>query len=293
MKFKEGFENKETLQRYDLSIERIVAGLCKKVLIADKIAALTDYYYNGVSLGNTYSAIGLWIGSIAYTLQLYFDFSGYSDMAIGMGQLMGFDIPENFNRPYTAGSIQDFWKKWHISLSLWFKDYIYIPLGGNRCKASRHIFNLLVVWTITGLWHGADWSFVIWGLGYFVLLVIEKYLPFMKKTESHWYGHLYALFWINLLWIPFRAENLTVAYKYIVGMFSVNRFLGVEAKAIRFLPWLLMAIILCLPWNIVFKKYRNKVCFKVVKGIIILVLALLAICAVINSSYMPYIYGNF
>ena len=267
--------------------------LCKKVLIADKIAALTDYYYNGVAVGNTYSVIGLWIGSIAYTLQLYFDFSGYSDMAIGMGQLMGFDILENFNRPYTATSIQDFWKKWHISLSQWFRDYIYIPLGGNRCIVPIHILNLFIVWLITGLWHGADWSFVIWGLGYFVLLVGEKYLPFMKKMKEHWYGHLYALFFVNLLWIPFRAGNLAVAHNYIAGMFGVNGLGSVEFKAIRFLPFLLFVVILCLPWNNVLKKYKDKLWFKIVKGIIILILAVFSICAVINSSYMPYIYGNF
>lgn len=174
-------------------------GLCKKVLIADKIAVLADYYFDGIAKGNTYSVWGLWIGSAAYTLQLYFDFSGYSDMAIGIGGLLGFKIPENFNKPYQSGSIREFWRRWHISLCTWFRDYVYIPLGGNRCSVIKHVRNMLIVWLLTGIWHGANWNFVIWGLGYFILLIAENYIAPLKNIGKHWYGHIYSLFFVNLL----------------------------------------------------------------------------------------------
>lgn len=291
--FRNGLCNHVQNIDYGQAVERIAIGLCKKVLIADKIAALADYYFGGVASGNTYSCLGLWIGSITYTLQLYFDFSGYSDMAIGMGQLLGFHISENFNKPYQASSISDFWKRWHISLSQWFRDYVYIPLGGNRCSVPKHILNLLIVWALTGIWHGADWSFLLWGLGYFVLLVLEKYIPVMKNVGSHWYGHVYALFFINILWIPFRADNLSVAARFIAGMFGADGLGVLEEKAISFIPYLAAVVLLCLPWNRLFEKHKEEGWYRIVRGIILVLLTGLALCAVINSSYTPYIYGNF
>lgn len=293
--FKNGFSNRIDTANCGLAIERIALGLCKKVLIADKIAVLADYYFDGVACGNMYSSLGLWVGSISYTLQLYFDFSGYTDMAIGIGQLLGFNIRENFDRPYQANSISDFWKRWHISLSQWFRDYVYIPLGGNRCSVPRHILNLFIVWVLTGIWHGADWSFVVWGMGYFVLLTIEKYVPAMKNIGTHWWGHLYAVFLINFLWIPFRASNLAVAIRYIAGMFSwgANGLGKIEDKALSFLPYLVFIVLICFPWNRKFEKFNQKWWFKIIKGVLLILLVGLSVCAVINSSYAPYIYGNF
>lgn len=291
--FKNGIKQKVSFEQYSDSIERIAIGIIKKVLLADKVAILADYYFQGIALGGSYSLFGLWIGSIAYTLQLYFDFSGYSDMAIGIGSLLGFSIPENFNKPYQASSIQEFWKSWHISLSQWFRDYVYIPLGGNRCAIPRHIINLLIVWLLTGIWHGADWSFVVWGLGYFLLLLLEKYVPLCKKLCNKWYGHLYTLFFVNLLWIPFRADNLHVAADYIRGMFVGSTVFKIERRAISFLPFLIILILLCFSWERVLSKCENKNWFKIMKGLIIMILFILAICAIINSSYTPYIYGNF
>ncbi len=292
--FKKGIENNNYLVDYNRAFERISVGLCKKVLIADKIYVLVDYYFNGIAIGNRYSCLGLWTGSFAYSLQLYFDFSGYSDIAIGIGALLGFEIKENFNKPYQASSISDFWKRWHISLTEWFRDYVYIPLGGNRCSISRHLLNMLIVWFITGIWHGADWSFVIWGLGYFVLLVMEKYVPMIKSITKSWWGHVYALFFVNFLWIPFRANNMASAILYINGMFNFkNCTLSVEEKAVRFMPLLLVAALLCLPWNKWFSIWLNKRWFKVIRSIILILLFLLCICAIINASYAPYIYGNF
>lgn len=295
--FQNGLTDKIDISLYGEAFERIAVGLCKKVLIADKIAPLADYYFNGVAAGNTYSTLGLWIGSFAYSLQIYFDFSGYSDMAIGIGKLLGFHIPENFNKPYQAGSISDFWRRWHISLSQWFRDYVYIPLGGNRCFALRHVFNLLIVWFLTGLWHGADWTFIIWGLGYFVLLTIEKYTPFFKKIGEKWYGHIYALFFINFLWIPFRANNIDTMARYIAGSFGFGKNGSLEEMAIHFIPFLIVAILLCCPWISIFERILKNIgdrkWFRIGKGVLLILFTGIAVCAVINSSYTPYIYGGF
>ena len=290
--FENGLDTKTVSCDYATSIERIVIGLCKKTLVADKLALIADYYFNGIGAGNNYSPAGLWIGSIAYTLQLYYDFSGYSDMAIGIGQLLGFSLRENFNKPYLASNISDFWKRWHISLTQWFRDYIYIPLGGNRCSVLRHICNMLVVWLITGVWHGADWTFIIWGLIYFILLVAEKYIPILKKIGTGIIGHIYTLFFVNLLWVLFRANNLSSAFRYIAGMFGGGSSL-LEEKAVRFLPLIGLAALLCISWNRCISRFSEKKWFSVLKGMILLVLFGLALCAAINSTYAPYIYGSF
>lgn len=291
--FKRGLQNEIRVSDYNGAIEKIVLGLGKKVIIADKIAVLANYYFDGITAGKTFSCAGLWIGSIAYTLQLYFDFSGYSDMAIGIGKLLGFEISNNFNHPYQASSISDFWRRWHISLSQWFRDYVYIPLGGNRCSVSKHIINLFVVWLLTGIWHGTGLSFIMWGMGYFLLLTAEKYLPFMKKIGTKWYGHLYALFFINLLWVPFRADSVTMALKYLLGMFGIGSVGGIESRAVAFVPYLLVAAALCFPWEKVAEKYRRNRIFAFFRGLFILLISVLAVSAVISSSYTSYIYGGF
>ena len=291
-RFEEGLSCSTSTCEYTSSIERIIIGLSKKVLIADKLAYIADYYFDGTALGNRYSSIGLWVGAIAYTLQLYYDFSGYSDMAVGIGGLLGFDITENFNRPYQAASISDFWRRWHISLTQWFRDYVYIPLGGNRCSVYRHIFNMLVVWLLTGIWHGSDWSFVIWGLGYFVLLALEKYVPLKPVLNSKIISHVYTLFFVILLWVPFRAENLAVSSDYIRGMFGAGSGM-IEEKAVRFLPFMSLAIILCFPWEKVFSRFHSGRWFALLKGLVIIALGALAVCGMANLSYAPYIYGNF
>ena len=290
--FQSGLYNSAISPDYNTAIERIAIGMCKKLLVADKIAVLADYYFDGTAMGNRYSILGLWLGSIAYTLQLYFDFSGYSDMAIGIGQLLGFKIRKNFNKPYQAYSISDFWNRWHISLTSWFRDYIYIPLGGNRCSRNRHIMNMLVVWLVTGLWHGADWTFIIWGLGYFILLTAEKYHPVKWIRRGSLLSHLYTLFFVNLLWVPFRAKNLSTAALYIRGMFGGGSG-RIEEKALHFLPFLILTVLLCLPWKKWFSGLSRKKWFNFLRGAVLIILVCWAICALINSSYAPYIYGNF
>ncbi len=213
--FEEGIKRNPSMDDYNEGIKRFAIGLGKKVLLADKIAPLADYYFKGIANGNSYSMFGLWMGSIAYTLQIYFDFSGYSDMAIGIAKTIGFNIPENFNMPYLATSIKDFWRRWHISLSSWFRDYIYIPLGGNRKGEARTVINLFIVWILTGIWHGNDFTFIIWGLGYFVLLLVERYggkaIAFLNKGIA---GRIYTLFFVNLLWVFFRAGTIADAFEY-------------------------------------------------------------------------------
>ncbi len=291
--FKSGLVSSINGADYSRAIERIIIGLSKKVLIADKIGVLADYYYTSVGIGKECSATGLWIGSIAYTIQIYYDFSGYSDMAIGMGKLLGFDIAENFDKPYRVRTISDFWRKWHISLGQWFRDYVYIPLGGNKCSVFRHIINLLIVWLLTGIWHGADWSFIVWGIGYFILLTVEKYILPMKRIRANCLGNVYTLFFVNLLWIPFRALDLKIACAYILGMFGVGSNSHIEDISLNMLPYLIVAIILCMPLEKLFYKFENKKAYSLIKGGVILALGGWAVCAVINSSYAPYIYGNF
>ncbi len=292
-RFETEMKSKPELASNFEAVEWIVTGLAKKVIIADKIAVLANYYFDGVAIGNTYSALGLWIGSIAYTLQLYFDFSGYSDVAIGIARSIGIEVPENFNAPYQAASISDFWKRWHISLSNWFRDHVYIPLGGNRCTIPRHILNLSIVWVLTGIWHGADWTFMLWGIGHLLLLILEKYSPTMKQIGRHWYGHLYTLFFVDLLWVLFRADRITTAGRYIAGMFRIRNFFFIEDKAVSFLPCLLLAIILCFPWKKWVKLNENSAYVKIAKKIVVLVLFGMSISAVINAGYAPYIYGDF
>ena len=291
--FEQGVNNPTACKiNYFDAVERIIIGLSKKVLIADKIAALANYYFDGVAVGNNYSTIGFWMGSIAYTLQLYFDFSGYSDMAIGIGALLGFNIRENFDKPYQSSTISEFWKKWHISLTRWFRDYIYIPLGGNRCKISRHLLNMLIVWLLTGIWHGADWTFIIWGLGYFVLLIIEKYTPLAKRISFTVLGRIYTLFFVNILWVFFRADNLNVANQFLKGMFGGGTGL-IEDKALHFLPFTGAVVVLCFPWNKWLVRFSDKRYFRIIKPGMLILLTGLAVCASVNSSYAPYIYGKF
>lgn len=290
--FIEGLHDDCTPCDYTLAVTKISVGLCKKVLIADKIAVLADYYFDGAALGHSFSCLGLWIGSIAYSIQLYFDFSGYSDMAVGIGQLLGFNLSENFNKPYQASSISDFWKRWHISLTRWFRDYVYIPLGGNRCSKYRHILNMLLVWLLTGIWHGANWTFIVWGIGYFLLLVSEKYCTQKLLQGSKFFSHLYTLFFVNLLWVPFRTESLSDAANYLAGMFSRGSS-GIEEIAVRFFPLILIAIVLCLPWDKFYDKFLDRRWFVILRGFVFIALVFLALCGSINSSYTPYIYGSF
>lgn len=206
-----------TIEKFGVGAERFIIGLGKKVLLANTFAKLADTIFNAPS--DSYSTSTAWLGIIAYSLQIYFDFSGYSDMAIGLGKMVGFDFKENFNYPYIARSIQDFWRRWHISLSSWFRDYLYIPLGGNRGSKVRTYRNLLIVFFVTGLWHGASWNFIVWGLYHGVFQLAER-VGLSKQLERVWapLAHVYTLLIVLIGWVFFRAETLEDAIIYLQKM---------------------------------------------------------------------------
>lgn len=209
-----------TAEQWAAGMQRFLIGLGKKVLLANQIGLLWDDI--SMETGGDLSIAGAWLGAFAYTFQIYFDFSGYSDMAIGLGEIFGFHFPENFLHPYEAKSITEFWRKWHISLSGWFRDYVYIPLGGNRKGTYRQILNMFVVWFLTGFWHGASWNFVLWGLYYFVLLMIEKL--FLLKEMERWPGffqHLYTKLFIVVGWMLFANEDFGRMGLYLKTMFGI------------------------------------------------------------------------
>lgn len=192
-------------------VERFIIGLSKKMLLANNMAIIADHIFN-ITWNNLTLPLA-WLGAVAYTFQIYFDFSGYSDMAIGLGKMFGFHFLENFNYPYIAKTITDFWRRWHISLSSWFRDYVYIPLGGNRVNTSRLFINLFIVWFLTGLWHGANWTFIIWGLLYFILLCMEKSIHIEKHTNI--LTHVYTLLFVIIGWVIFRSDSIENAYIYM------------------------------------------------------------------------------
>jgi alginate O-acetyltransferase complex protein AlgI len=214
-------ERTTTLEKFGIGAERFIIGLAKKVLIANTFANIADTIFNANT--DSYGTATAWIGIIAYTLQIYFDFSGYSDMAIGLGKMVGFDFKENFNYPYVAKSIQDFWRRWHISLSSWFRDYVYIPLGGNRIGNMRTYVNLMIVFLVTGLWHGASWNFIIWGLYHGAFLLIER-AGLGKWLTKVWapIAHVYTLLAVLIGWVFFRALTLTEAIAFLKKMIGAG-----------------------------------------------------------------------
>lgn len=209
-------DRRETAAGAAEGMTRFCFGLAKKVLLADALGQIADAAF---AAGDRLTVSLAWLGAAAYTLQLYFDFSGYTDMAIGLGRVFGFPLPENFNYPYIARSASEFWRRWHMTLSFWFRDYVYIPLGGNRCAVPRQIWNLLAVWLLTGLWHGSAWNFVLWGLYYALLLMGERFLwgKALDKFPAA-LRHLYALVLITVGWVLFRAENLAQVGEMVSAM---------------------------------------------------------------------------
>lgn len=233
-----------TSSLFAAGIERFIIGLAKKVILANTFAYVADQVFS-FPPSQTGTALA-WLGIICYTLQIYFDFSGYSDMAIGLGKMLGFHFLENFNYPYIASSIKDFWRRWHISLSTWFRDYLYIPLGGNRVPVSRIYVNLMIVFFLTGLWHGASWNFIIWGLFHGAFLVIER-LGFDNLLEKAWkpIRHIYTLMIVIIGWVFFRAENLDSAFNFLSKMFIFQSNAAADshlAMLINYELWLMLTL---------------------------------------------------
>ena len=274
-------------------LRRFLWGLAKKVILANNLAKTADLAFDGGAL-----TTGLaWLGMGAYALQIYFDFSGYSDMAIGLGRMFGFRFNENFNYPYAARSVTDFWRRWHISLSSWFRDYVYIPLGGNRVRPARHLFNLFVVWLLTGLWHGANWTFLLWGLTYFVLLMLEKYTPLQRLPSL--LGRAYTLLAVGLCWVLFRAVSLGAAGEYLRALFfraPCGLWSGATSSALTngFVYFLLGGVLSfpLVPW-LKNRRFAQKPAAQYLAALFQLLVFLLTVGFILSSTYDPFIYFNF
>ena len=290
-------ERNVTTADFSEGIMRFVVGLGKKVLLANQMGAVWTQIY---ALGGDISALMAWTGAAAYTFQIYFDFSGYSDMAIGLGRMFGFKFPENFRYPYESISITDFWRRWHITLSTWFKEYLYIPLGGNRRGLARQALNLLIVWTLTGFWHGAGWNFVMWGLYYFAILFIEK-LFLLKALDKlpRLFRHAYALLLIVIGWVIFASDDVSVMLPYLGSMFGANGALG-GMDVYTLLTRAALMVICCvasteLPRRLFVTaagKMNEKAAFTV-KSVLTLALLALSVVFLIGDSYNPFLYFRF
>lgn len=272
-----------TITKTDISIgwKRFVIGLTKKVLFANQIGLL----WENISKQSMWYGLDGWIGIIAFALQIYFDFSGYSDMAIGLGQMLGFKFPDNFNDPYYATSITNFWRRWHMTLGTWFREYVYIPLGGNRTSFLKWTRNLLFVWALTGLWHGASYNFILWGVYYGVLLWIEK--VFFKQIDHQWFNHFYTIFFVLIGWVLFAFEDLSVLFTYLKSMFDFSTIISNVGlyQLSSFGLLLVIEIALCHPKVMkVMMKSNHLVC---------LVMFILCICYLIDGSYNPFLYFRF
>ena len=280
-------ERHEDFANFSEGVRRFIYGLGKKVLLANFLAVIADNIFGYII---NPSVLMSWLGAIAYTMQIYFDFSGYSDMAIGLGLMFGFHFEENFNYPYTASSVTDFWHRWHISLSAWFRDYVYIPLGGSRVSKSRHILNIFTVWLLTGIWHGANWTFMLWGLIYFAVLIIEKETRIIANLKV--FSHVWTLLIIILAWVIFRSESISQGLNYISGMFGLNANAFYDGGFIFYIKgsWvvLIAALTGCLPFM---GKLIARIKWLEVSWLA-LVLAV-SLCEIVSSSYNPFIYFNF
>jgi len=280
---------------------RFIKGLGKKVILANNIGLL----WNQLTISNTPSIVGSWLGIIAFALQIYFDFSGYSDMGIGMGKMLGFHFLENFNDPYIATSITDFWHRWHISLSTFFKDYVYIPLGGNRKGKIKHIRNILIVWLLTGFWHGAAWNFLFWGLYYGILLLIEKF--FLKKYLDklpNVIKHIYAIFFILIGWCIFAFDDTKQLITYLGNMFGQNQLPLINQETLYYLVTngmlIVIGIILSTP---LIKRISNRLARKnnqktqmiafFITLIIYTSIFILSVSYLVDSAYNPFLYFRF
>ena len=290
-------ERSVTTVDFSEGIMRFVVGLGKKVLLANQMGAVWSEIY---ALGGDVSALMAWTGAIAYTFQIYFDFSGYSDMAIGLGRMFGFKFPENFRYPYQSVSITDFWRRWHITLSTWFKEYLYIPLGGNRRGLARQALNLLIVWSLTGFWHGAGWNFVLWGLYYFVILFIEK-LFLLKALDKlpKFFRHVYALLLIIIGWVIFASDDVSVLLPFLGSMFGANGAIG-GMDVYTLLTKAALLVICCVASTELPKKLflsaagaMNEKAAFTLKSVLTIALLALSMILLIGDSYNPFLYFRF
>jgi len=278
---------KSTAKKFSDGIVRFCIGLGKKVLIANNMALIADKAF---ALDGNITVLFAWLGAFSYMLQIYFDFSGYSDMAIGLAKMFGFDLLENFNFPYISKSITEFWRRWHISLSTWFRDYVYIPLGGSRVESKKSlVLNLLIVWSLTGIWHGADLTFLIWGLYYFALLTVEKLTGWNKAENKAVLRHITTLLLILFGWVIFRADNITIAIEYFKIMFGGAKLYSSNLLfCLNEYKWFYVFGILCsMPL------FKDKKWFNAVLTVAAPIVLIISISYIVKGAYNPFIYFNF
>lgn len=293
---------RETSEQFAEGIHRFIIGLGKKVLLANNAGAL----WSTIQAMNyeEVPTLTAWLGLIAYTFQIYFDFSAYSDMAIGLGHMFGFRFLENFNYPYISKSITEFWRRWHISLGTWFREYVYIPLGGNRVSPWRHICNILIVWLLTGIWHGASWNFVIWGLYYGILLLVEKFVfsKYLKKLPSI-LQHIYCIFFVMLGWNLFVFDDLSSGMEFMKLLFGVCGQSVVNSETIYLLYNNAFLLVLCIIGSTIIPYKMGKfICAKLVnKDIILTILKnvfyisifILSVAWIVDATFNPFLYFRF
>lgn len=287
-----------SVEKCAYGIRRFVTGLSKKILIANVLGELIGQF----QASEEKSVLFFWMYAVAFMLQIYFDFSGYSDMAVGLGAVFGFDFPENFRYPYCSASITEFWRRWHISLGAWFRDYLYIPLGGSHVKPVRWIFNIFLVWMATGFWHGAAWNFILWGLMYAVLLLIEKawLLPYLKKHKI--VGHLYVLFFVLIGFVLFDASSVANFWDCIVSMFGGGQIKPVTTESLYYLKSyagiILTAVIGATPLPVrlygrLQKKKGLKQTLDIAEILLLVMLLLLCVAFLVDGSFNPFLYFRF
>ena len=296
---KELTKREHTSQKIALGIRRFIIGLSKKVLIANQLGELCQVFLQT----NEKSIMFYWIYGVAFSLQIYFDFSAYSDMAIGLGKIFGFHFLENFNYPYISKSITEFWRRWHISLGTWFRDYVYIPLGGNRVNKIKLIRNIFIVWFLTGFWHGANWTFILWGLLFGVLLIIEKlFLKDILEKMPKVIRHIYVLFVVMISFIIFNANSLVEALQQITGLFGVNKEPFINSYTLYYLKSYFVIIVISiigatpLLKNIINKlKEKTKISkiINTIEPIILVTLLLVVTSYLVDNSYNPFLYFRF
>ncbi len=285
----------ESADQFASGVERFIVGLGKKVLIANNVGMLWDVYANVPASQLTF--LGAWLAAIAFSLQIYFDFSGYSDMAIGLGRMLGFEFLENFNYPYISRSVTEFWRRWHISLGTWFRDYVYIPLGGNRKGLPRQLLNLVIVWSLTGIWHGASWTFLFWGLYYAFFLLLEKLFLLKWLKKAHAVGHIYTLIVAISGWVIFQqtsVEQTLVFFRAMFGLGQAGFAAGGDLYYLRgFGAMLVIACAASVPLGRdLFNRLPKKV--RTVAAPVLIVLVLVVSTAyLVDSTYNPFLYFRF
>jgi len=285
-----------SVDKFSSGVCRFTVGLGKKVLIANNIGALWDIY--AVKGAADLTVLGSWMGIIAFTLQIYFDFSGYSDMAIGLGRMLGFEFLENFNYPYISKSVTEFWRRWHISLGTWFRDYVYIPLGGNRRGLKRQLLNILIVWALTGIWHGANWTFLVWGLYYALFLVIEKtfLLKALDKVPS-FFRHLYTMLVVTCGWAIFQLDSMKAVWTYFKAMFGGGAAGLYVSGDIYYLASFAVIIILAALFSTdILKKLWSGIPRRITKILCpvgIICILVLSTAYLVDSTYNPFLYFRF